>query len=74
LVHVHRRAGDQPTHGGRSIIQLAIVVGGVIAVGLLVAAHPVIGVALIVGVILLVLLFGRPPGSAGSDQDDDEVR
>jgi len=42
-------------------IQISIVIGGVVAVGLLVAAHPAIGIALIAGVILLVLLFGRAP-------------
>jgi len=49
----------KPTIGFASVVQVAIVIGGVVAVGLLVAAHPAIGVALIVGVVVLVLLFGR---------------
>ena len=58
-MRVHRRLGDRPTIGFGSVVQVAIVIAGVVAVGLLVAAHPAIGIALIVGVVVLVLLFGR---------------
>ena len=51
----------KPAIGFASVAQVAIVVGGVVAVGLLVAAHPAIGIALIVGVVVLALLFGRSP-------------
>ena len=51
----------QPTIRFGSIIQIAVVIGGLVAVGLLVVAHPLIGAALIVGVVVLVLLFGRAP-------------
>ncbi len=52
--------GNHPI-GFRSIVPIAIVIGGVVAVGLLVAAHPVTGAVLIVGVVVMALLFGRAP-------------
>ena len=60
-MRVSRRFGDKPTLGLGSVVQVVIVIGGVVAMGLLVAAHPVIGATLIVGVVLLALLFGRAP-------------
>ena len=58
---VMRTSRHKPTIGFGSVAQIAIVVGGVVAVGLLVAAHPAIGIALVVGVLVLALLFGRAP-------------
>ena len=45
----------------RTVLQLAVAVGAIVAVGLLVAAHPVTGLVLIVSVAVLALLFGRAP-------------
>ena len=56
-MRVSRRIGDKPTIVLGSLVQIAI--AGVVTVGLLVAARPAIGIALIVGVVVLVLLFGR---------------
>ena len=52
--------GNHPI-GFSPIVPIVIVVGGVVAMGLLVAAHPVTGAVLIVGVVVLALLFGRAP-------------
>ena len=58
-MRVYRRIGDPTAVGFSPIIPIAIVIAGVVAVGLLVAAHPLVGIALIVGVVVLVVLFGR---------------
>jgi hypothetical protein len=51
------RVGAKTTLSVQSVIQLAIVLGGVVAVGL---PHPVTGLALVISVgLLAVLLFGR---------------
>jgi hypothetical protein len=52
------REGDETTIGLRSIIYAAIVLGGVIAIGTLIASHPVTGAGLAVGVAALVLVLG----------------
>ena len=66
-VPVMRASRRKPGIGFGSIVQIAIVIGGVVAVGLLVAAHPAIGIALIVGVLVLALLCGRAPAA---DRDE----
>jgi hypothetical protein len=67
-----RASPRKPTIGFGSAVQIAIVIGGVVAVGLLVAAHPAIGIALIVGVIVLVLLFGRAPPATRDEPPPQE--
>jgi len=71
-MRVHRGLGEKPVIGFGSIIQVAIVIGGVVAVGLLVAAHPVVGIALIAGVVVLALLFGRAPVARDEPGERDE--
>ena len=66
-MRVYRRLGDKTAVGFSPIIPIAIVIAGVVAVGLLVAAHPVVGIALLVGVVILVLLFARV--SAANEDD-----
>ena len=61
LMRASRHIDHKPAVRFSTIVQVAIVIAGVVAVGLLVAAHPTIGIALIVGVLLLVLAFGRSP-------------
>ena len=65
-------APRKPGIGFESIIQIAIVIGGVVAVGLLVAAHPAIGIALVVGVLVLALRFGRAPAASKDEPPSPE--
>jgi len=67
-----RTSRRKPAIGFARLTQVAIVIGGVIAVGLLVAAHPAIGIALIVGVVVLVLLFGRVPPATKDEPPSPE--
>jgi hypothetical protein len=76
-MRVHRGLGEKPVVGFGSVLQVAIVIGGVVAVGLLVAAHPVTGAVLVVAVSVLALLFGRtsvatldepPPAREGDEE------
>ena len=66
-MRVYRRLGDKTAIGFSPIIPIAIVIAGVVAIDLLVAAHPTIGIALLVGVVVLVLLFARV--SAANEDD-----
>ena len=45
----------------RSLVPIAILTGGVVAMGLLVAAHPMTGAVLIAAVTVLALLLVRAP-------------
>lgn len=58
-MRVDRRLGNKTAVGFSPIIPVAIVIAGVVAIGLLVAAHPAVGIALLVGGVVLVLLFAR---------------